>query len=428
MTGTDKPMHLAGARRWSLSPGSILVITVLVLYLTCVAIKAQREGWIPAWRTTGVQSMTPPFKDGELLLRSFERYRAGMPIPRIEKDSPYPPVWLWVFGPIGLSARHAVAVGVTSAVAVTVVTILFLGPMSLLEGAFAALLLISPCFMLGIERGNGDSLIFMIVVFAIWPLARPTGSALAAAFLILLAASLKFYPIAALMGYVKKQNGWRFIVVCSMLFATYCLLSLDDLKRIATYTEGWGRDTFLSFGCMVAFDRVYLFLQQHSATILAKQWFELAGLATALLLAAVAISFTARRRLAASLSVNVAGIGFLVGAAVYLFCFLMGNHYAYRLRWLVLTVPQLFVWIRERGPAYRRAVAAAAVLLVSVYTTAWSYGALRNRVTIPVDLVNWLLFAILASLLFSAVRTDFVLLLGRSQLRPHLVSAGARKT
>jgi hypothetical protein len=106
----------------------------------------------------------------------------------------------------------------------------------------------------------------------------------------------------------------------------------------------------------------------------------------------------------------------------------MGNHYAYRLRWLVLTVPQLFVWIRERGPAYRRAVAAAAVLLVSVYTTAWSYGALRNRVTIPVDLVNWLLFAILASLLFSAVRTDFVLLLGRSQLRPHLVSAGARKT
>lgn len=372
--------------------------------------------------------MTPPFTDAELLLRSFDDYRAGVPIPLVEKKSPYPPIWLWIFTPTGLSARHAVAVGVITAAAITVITILFLGELSLIEGIFAALLLISPSFMLGIERGNGDSIVFMVIVSAIWFLSRNAGSALTGALLIFWAASLKFYPIAALVAYLKKQNGLRFLAACSMVFLAYCLLSLDDLKRIATYTEGWGRDTGLSFGCMVAYDRLYLFLQQHSAVILAKQWFELAGLATALMVAAVAVGFTARRRLAASLSVNVAGIGFLVGAAIYLFCFLMGNHYAYRLRWLVLIVPQLLVWIRKRGPAYRRAIVGAAALLLSVYATAWGYGSLHSRVAIPIDFVNWLLFAILASLLFSTLRTEFVSLLERSHLGRYLVSALAGET
>jgi hypothetical protein len=166
---------------------------------------------------------------------------------------------------------------------------------------------------------------------------------------------------------------------------------------------------------MVSFDRLYLFLQQRG-TIFPKQWFELAGLTAALLVAALAIGMTARRRLAANLTVNIAGIGFLAGAAIYLFCFLMGNHYAYRLRWLVLIVPQLFVWIRERGPAYRRAIATSGVLLCSVYATAWSYGQLRSRAAIPVDLINWLLFACLASLLFSTLRTELVSVLGQSQV------------
>ena len=141
------------------------------------------------------------------------------------------------------------------------------------------------------------------------------------------------------------------------------------------------------------------------------------------MVAAFAVGFTARGRLAASLSVNVAGIGFLVGAAIFLFCFLMGNHYAYRLRWLVLIVPQLLVWIRNRGPAYRRAIVGAAALLSSVYATAWGYGNLHSRVAIPIDFVNWLLFAVLASLLFSALRTEFVSLLERSHLGRYLVSA-----
>jgi len=428
MTGRTHPIQVTSTHRWRLSRGSVLLVTVLILYFNCVAIKAQHQGWVSGWKMMGVQSMTPPFIDAELLLRSFDDYRAGVPIPQVEKKSPYPPIWLWIFTPTGLSARHAVAVGAIAAAAITVITILFLGELSLLEGIFAALLLISPSFMLGIERGNGDSIVFMVIVSAIWCLSRNAGSSLTGAFLILWAASLKFYPIAALVAYLKKHDGWRVLAACSMLFMTYCLLSLDDLKRIAMYTEGWGRDTSLSFGCMVAYDRLYLFLQQHSAVILAKQWFQLAGLATALLVAAAAVGFTARGRLAASLSVNVGGIGFLVGAAIYVFCFLMGNHYAYRLRWLVLIVPQLFAWIRKRGPAYRRAIASAAAVLSSVYATAWDYGSLPNHVAIPTDVVNWLLFAILASLLFSTLRTEFVLLLGRSHLGRYLVSAPARET
>ena len=278
--------------------------------------------------------------------------------------------------------------------------------------------------MIGIERSNVDLIIFLIVVPAIWLLSRQASSLWVPALLIFWAALLKLYPIAAVVAFVKKKNGWRFLTVCSVLFAAYCLLSLDDLKRIAMYS---GRDVSLSFGSMVSLDRVYLFQQRHSATYFAKQWFELAGLAGALVVAALTITFTWRRQLEASLSVNLAGMAFLAGAAIHLFCFLMGNHYAYRLRWLILIVPQLFLWIRERGPAHKRAIVTAAAFLCSVYATSWDYGNLRSRAAIPVDFLNWLLFAVVVSLLFSALKTELIPVLQKFHLGRFLASPTTAK-
>jgi hypothetical protein len=64
-----------------------------------------------------------------------------------------------------------------------------------------------------------------------------------------------------------------------------------------------------------------------------RQWFELARLGAARVVAALTIAFTWRRQLEASLSVNLAGMAFLAGAAIHLFFLLTGNHYAYRFRW-----------------------------------------------------------------------------------------------
>jgi len=153
----------------------------------------------------------------------------------------------------------------------------------------------------------------------------------------------------------------------------------------------------------------------------------LAGLAGALVVAALTITFTWRRQLEASLSVNLAGMAFLAGAAIHLFCFLMGNHYAYRLRWLILIVPQLFLWIRERGPAHKRAIVTAAAFLCSVYATSWDYGNLRSRAAIPVDFLNWLLFAVVVSLLFSALKTELISVLQKFHLGRYLTSPTTAK-
>jgi len=404
--------------------GRSLVVAVLILYFACVSVKALHAGWISAWTMVGIQSIAPNFSDLGLVLQGLDHYRAGTPIAEIQKKVAYPTLWMWMFAPTRLGEQDALLLGLIVGGIMTVVTLLFLGRLSLIEGIFTTLLLISPSFMLGIERGNVDSIVFLIIVFAIWLLSRHANLVFGAALLILWAALLKFYPIAAVVAFIKKQNGWWFLIVSAILFTAYCVLSLDDLRRIAAYP---GRDISLSFGSMVSIDRLYLFQQRYNVRPLSKYWFELAGLVSALAVIAIAITFTWRRRLAASLSVNVTGIGFLAGAAIYLFCFLMGNHYAYRLRWLVLIVPQLLLWIRERGPAYRRAIATAAVLLCSVYTTAWSYGNLRSRFAIPVDFLNWLLFAALVSLLFSAIRTDVVSVLTQSHLVRYLTSAATTR-
>ena len=400
--------------------GQILVVTLLILYFVCVAVKARQAGWTAAWTMVGVQSMVPPFTDLALDLQGLDRYRAGTEVAEIQKKVAYPPLWMWTFAPTGLGEQDAFLLGLTFGGLVTAVTILLLGRLSLAEGIFTALLLISPSFMIGIERSNVDLIIFLIVVPAIWLLSRQASSLWGPALLIFWAALLKLYPIAAVVAFVKKKNGWRFLTVCSVLFAAYCLLSLDDLKRIAMYS---GRDVSLSFGSMVSLDRVYLFQQRHSATYFAKQWFELAGLAGALVVAALTITFTWRRQLEASLSVNLAGMAFLAGAAIHLFCFLMGNHYAYRLRWLILIVPQLFLWIRERGPAHKRAIVTAAAFLCSVYATSWDYGNLRSRAAIPVDFLNWLLFVAVVSLLFSALKTELISVLQKFHLGRYLTSA-----
>ena len=151
-----------------------------------------------------------------------------------------------------------------------------------------------------------------------------------------------------------------------------------------------------------------------------RQWFELARLGAALVVAALTIAFTWRRQLEASLSVNLAGMAFLAGAqSICSFC----SREIITLTvsaGLILIGPQLFLEIRERRPAHERAIVTAAALLCSVCAAYWNYGNLRSRIAFPVEFLDWLLFAVAVSLLFSALKTEVISVLTQFHLGRYL--------
>jgi hypothetical protein len=388
--------------------GRLLLILILLASFAVLAARIARRGWISGWEDhVGVHAMAPPFLDLRAVLLGLDRYRAGTPIAEIQQraTSPeylyvaYPSLWIWMFAPTSLGQTNTIPLGIILGAISTVVAVMFLSPRSPAEGIFDALLLISPCFMLGIERGNVDLLVFLITIFGLWLLSfRTQKAAIYAAPWLMLAAALKLYPIAAIVVLVRKRYGWLLVLLCGTLFAGYCVVSLDDLRRIWANA---GRDTNWSFGCMVFFDRAYQLTLQHGWP-LNQRAFELIGLGAALI-TLIVVGLTSWHRVEAPVENNLTGMAFLAGASIYVFCFLTGNHYAYRLRWVILAVPQLFLWIRQAGPARRRAIIAAATVLLASYITNFSH---FDGPFFISELINWTLFAVLSSLLFSAIKLD----------------------
>jgi hypothetical protein len=396
--------------------GRALLAAALLGYFGIVIWNVRVRGWKPAWDIVRVhQTLTPPFMDLVAVLQGLDRYRSGTPVAEIQDYAfgnehalpvAYPSIWMWLFAPTGLGESQSVACGIALATVVTAATVLFLGPLNLAEAFFTALLLISPSFMLGIERGNADLIVFLVTLLGLWLLSkRFRGASACAASLIFFAALLKLYPIAALVSLLKKERRLGLVVIPAALFAIYCGLILPELRRIAALIHpdpqlaNAGRGTG-SFGCMVAFDRLFYRLHDHGSLI-SRSALELTGLATALVSAGIIAKVTSRLR-APRLAPDLPGLAFVAGAAIYAFCFLIGNNYDYRLRWLILCVPQAFAWIRQRGPGWRRAALSVAAALLTAFVTG------KERFQNVAEPLNWLLFALLISLSIGALRSDIV--------------------
>jgi hypothetical protein len=87
---------------------------------------------------------------------------------------------------------------------------------------------------------------------------------------------------------------------------------------------------------------------------------------------------------------------------------LLGNSWAYRLIFLIFTVPQLVIWIRNDPPRKLVSVIALATVIGSCCPTWVSSGILD-------EIFNWLLFGTLLYLMMSSLPWSFQKLLMKSQ-------------
>jgi Glycosyltransferase family 87 len=375
--------------------GGVIVSTIVAALLALLCF-GHWFGWDLTWRSFGVDPLHPFFFDShaitdhaECAIKGFNPY-VLTPCANITPFN-YPPIWLSL-GHAGMDKSHAPWLAVLMAASALAVFVTLLKGRSISDGLLASLAIVSPSMMMAYERGNVDLLILALVggaalVFAEDKPARMVGALVLTG----LAVVLKLYPVfcIALAARISRRTLW-FAIALAALTLIYCVLNFDYLVLIRKNTPTtW----LLSYGFKVPFlglDRL-LTEAKLPVTNLPNSWIPIAVVSLTLLLATAfsAWAFT-RRHSFCMVANNTAGTAFLFGAGIYCGSFLLGANFTYRLMFLLLCLPQLMDWRKDRDIDGSHTPAVAQSILIAILLALWLNG---NSIFLFVpQLAEWALF------------------------------------
>jgi hypothetical protein len=389
--------------RATVSPldGRWLAVGLLLAYYAVLGLTGPAGELTDRWRRAGVYAHPLAFVD----LRVFpaaratvegggELYGASSTDP-LNRPYNYPRVWL-TFMRFPAADNWINLLGCSLAVGAVVAVLLSWGRLSVQEGLFGGVMLCSPAFQLGVERGNTDLAMLVLVATGVW-LAGDSKRRWPAAALWWTAAVLKLYPILTLGAWFEGawRNWLRRVWLPLGFFAAYLALTWRDLMPILHNTGGGWVQSYGSGVLAAAWAQAQVFYGTSQAGD-----FPLAGAGR--VLAATGVGWMLVRGWRKSPSGQIpeegmpvaarrAQLGFRIGALVYISTFLAGSSFDYRQCFLLLTLPQLFAWRRDGS---RLAAVALVALLFSLgvnYLLAGWPGFFLN------ETAGWLLLPVLAA-------------------------------
>ncbi len=354
--------------RWSVGCFAALIGVFLVLVLN--------ETW---WAHLGVFHLRPYFADTVAILAAGQAQEVGRDV---FLGNPFDPfgrphvygAWWLVTGPLGLVVRDAWWLGAALGVAFAVTALVLMAPRTAREAAVAFLLLVSPPVLLGIERANNDLVIFLLLAFAAAGLARSHFAAGASGVLTLvLAAVLKFYPLAALGAVLVRRE--RLPRLALMLIAALALFAVLWWMQREAF--------FRALAVMPRPDTLYAY----GVRVLSISWTSAEGarlwLATGLLVGVTGawwLLWPVRAAITRALPEDgVIVTAAVAGGACWLFCYVANTNYAYRAVLLVLVAP-LWLQLARSADIAARALGwrASGLLLVTLWSALPKYHAIES--------------------------------------------------
>lgn len=327
------------------------------------------------WGFFGVAPLYPRFADTRVITSGWDCARRGIDVLRSNPCDPwnrpmnYPRLWL-LPGYLGLGSEATPYVAITLVTIFLISVFLLLGPVSARQALYYLLVMFSFPVMLLIERGNNDLLIFALLVGIAATLAwndslGPTN----AAALVVLAAGLKLYPVAAVHALFLRLRGRLQLLTLAVaaIVAGYIFVIRQDLVLIQASTP---KPTFAGYGLNVLIHQVLDDVNQ-LFQVRTPDRVELAVRGVVLVMLVVLGLVLARRLPRERLDLQTrrgrfVGLLFSLGATVYILTFVLGNNYDYRLTFLLLTLPQLFAWL-ESPSLFSEARAVLATILLSLW-------------------------------------------------------------
>ncbi len=327
----------------------------------------------------------------------------GSPIPWA-----YPTAWL-LLARTGLSVRHTIPMAALLYIGLVAMASYLCAPRCVSEVCYDALFLISPPFVLALERCNMDVLIFLLLGLAV---ALASRRAVLGAFgLVWVAALLKIYPGVSLLAFIRKKVD----VIAAGLCAATILVYLEAIRpqlrityRIVQQTE-WE-----SFGS----PELFLILAQKLEAMghpvrLPHSVIPLFAVAVFTISVALLAFAFVRRRIDMDLEPldDISQHAFTVGGLVYCACWSLGMNFNYRYIFLAMTLPQAWTWgsarFRWRWPygAYLAAALAMAWLALFQYEHPW--------IEIGHAILGWFLYGVLLFTLILLYGRTVVTALGK---------------
>jgi hypothetical protein len=219
-------------QKWRWSVWSVAAVLVFFMALTA-------HGGL--WQLLGVEHMRPFYADTVTTLAAAETWaEGGNPYTDNYRDPyrrphSYGPWWLWL-GKMGFERRDAWWMGTLTLLAFVAAAAAVAAPRTPGRAAVLFLCLSSPAVLYGMERGNSDLIIFVLLVGAAWWIGRPSrAGAAAASALLLSAAVLKFYPLISAGALLARRErvvrcvGW--IALTALAFGLVGWLQQDHFRQ-----------------------------------------------------------------------------------------------------------------------------------------------------------------------------------------------------
>jgi len=315
------------------------------------------------FRLWGVDiNFTPyfPFVDFHEILAAMQCHRQGVdvfledPCDALGRVHVYSPVWLMPAF-TGLGPADTPWMGALWVIAFVAMVAWIANAKTGRETAIYLLALLSPASLFALERANIDLIMFLLVVGAAFAFCRSPLGRLVAYGMIGLAASLKFYPIAA-MSLALYERKSRFIAVAVASVAAVAVFASaiwSDLEKIwpniprpGPTIEAWGGLNLFE-GELIVLTAVWRGHGDALRTFVTIQYI-------IAILASVGLSLHLAQQLRSrgwSLgALNPETALFVAGGLIIVFCFFSGKNGAYRGVWLITLLPFLIRRWRESRP------------------------------------------------------------------------------
>lgn len=346
--------------------------------------------------------MSPHFADIRAITGGAESYAQGLD-PMIENPGDpwqrrlnYPRVWQILYS-LGVNQSHTTYIGIGVILSFLVGVCLILPHASNFLIALVMAAVLSPAALLGIERGNIDLLMFLLVSISVVTVKRWHVLSTVA---VLLGFSLKLFPIfgGTVLLKVSRSLFLRYVLIIFVFATLYTFLIYSDILLIIEATP---KSVNLSYGINV----FWMTAMRFNSSIGELARF-LSPLTVLLALWWAFIALPRNDFVPESQSEAVYLDAFRAGSAIYLGTFLLGNNWDYRLIFLILTMPQLVAWVKCRS----RYISLISIFsLASILLSLWNlvitsiarhlpYG---NYASFVLDEIsNWVVFIGLLYLLF----------------------------
>jgi len=285
------------------------------------------------WEKFGVEDLRLQFADTVTTLAGAKTWAEGGDPYANNYNDPYRrphsygPWWLWA-GRLGLGPADAGWIGALTLLSFLVAASAVAAPRTTGEAIALVLLFCSPPLLLGLERGNSDLPVFVLLALAGWLLGRGAqgrpGAGLGGSAVIVASAALKFYPLISLIALWGQPGPAMRRIIWGALGAVafFVLWWLQDEHYVRALREAARPRSIFTYGLPLA-PMSWELLEQHRVWLLI-------GAIPALTVVAWAVARGAREFWAALPVAGGRAAAAVAGGAAWLLCYVSTTNFGYR--------------------------------------------------------------------------------------------------